>query len=108
MMRLHSIYLLFFILSVIHCDPKLGTGKETAYREFEYRIITRQLYGKNERTGKEAQGISEGELNKYGQDGWQLCGLINANFIPGLWSTRIPDVQMIFRRLKIKSRVQAG
>ncbi|CAF1044928.1 unnamed protein product [Adineta steineri] len=89
-------------------ESKLVTGKEIVQREYEYRIVTRQLYGIIERTGKDSSPINEGELNKYGQEGWELCGLINANFLPGLWSTRIPDVQMVFKRFKAKARSQSG
>ncbi|UJR11192.1 hypothetical protein I4U23_015373 [Adineta vaga] len=107
-MKLHFICILLFAVSAVFCETKLGNSKETAQREFEYRIITRQLYGTNDMTGKDPSPISEGELNKYGREGWQLCGLINANFVPGLWSTRIPEVQMIFKRFKLKSRVHIG
>jgi hypothetical protein len=135
MMKLHLVYILFLVFSMIIYGKSISKVflKESSsmyrrenkfslvflearfigaigivQREYEYRIVTRQLYGTNERTGKDPSPISEGELNKYGQEGWQLCGLTNANWQPGPMSHRLPEVQLIFKRPKLIKRTQSG
>ena len=77
-------------------------------RGYEYLIVSRRLYGPDETTGKEPPSIGESDLNKYGQEGWELCGLINAEWKPGVMDHLIPNAQLIFKRPKLIKRVPSG
>ncbi|CAF4152120.1 unnamed protein product [Adineta steineri] len=88
---------------------KLVTGEETVQRDpYEYRIITRNLYGYNKTTKKSPPPINAAELNKYGREGWELCGIINGNYVRDLHLLQMPDAQLIFKRLKPKARIQSN
>ncbi|CAF4147876.1 unnamed protein product, partial [Adineta steineri] len=88
---------------------KLVTGEETVQRDqYEYRVITRQLYGYEKTTKKSPPSISAAELNKYGREGWELCGIINGNYVAGHYSLPVPDPQLVFKRLKSKARIQSN
>ncbi|CAF1034359.1 unnamed protein product [Adineta steineri] len=89
-------------------DSTLVNGTETVQRDqYEYRIVTRQLYGTVKVTKKSPPSIDETELNKYGRAGWELCGFINADFIVNRFEPFL-DVQMVFKRLKAKARIQSN
>ncbi|CAF0750078.1 unnamed protein product [Adineta steineri] len=97
------------MISYSDTNSKLVTGEETVQRDqYEYRVITRQLYGYEKTTKKSPPSISAAELNKYGREGWELCGIINGNYVAGHYSLPVPDPQLVFKRLKSKARIQSN
>ena len=81
-------------------DALVVVATAGAHREFEYRVINRLLYGPDKTKRTQPPPISEEEFNKYGRDGWELCGIVYADLKRTLGTYRIRDGQLLFKRLK--------
>lgn len=86
---------------VILDDTLVVTAAEVANPEYEYRIINRCLFKKGKIVSKNPPPITEEELNKHGQEGWQLCGIATCIYFETISQfSNILDGRLIFRRLK--------
>jgi hypothetical protein len=90
-------------------DTLVVTAVEVAHPEYEYRIVNRCLSDNGKMVKTRLPPITEEELNKYGQKGWQLCGIATCYYrkITHL-QYDIPDGQLFFRRLKSAKQTPSG
>jgi len=90
-------------------DTLVVTAVEVAHPEYEYHIVNRCLSDNGQLVKTRPPPVTEEKLNKYGKNGWQLCGIATCHHrdVPHLGYV-IPDGQLFFRRLKSAKQTPSG
>ncbi len=90
-------------------DTLVIAAAVVAHPEFEYRIVNRcSAANGQDAKKKQPSPITEVELNKYGQEGWQLCGILACYNNKMFSGYKLSDGLLFFRRLKSVKQTPSG